>query len=257
MPQRHSHEAAVERQFGGRAEAYLTSAVHAQGMGLEELSALARAHPKARVLDLGCGGGHASFQVAPHVREVVAYDLSPQMLATVTKTAAEHGLSNLVACQGAVEALPFDDAAFDIVMSRVSAHHWRDLDAGLREAARVLKPGGLAAIVDAVSPAQPLLDTWFQTLELLRDSSHVRDYSPAEWQAALTRAGLIPTAMTSFRVRLDFESWVARIGTPPELVAAIRALHARISAPVARHYALETDGSFTIDVALFEAGKPA
>lgn len=251
-----THDATVERQFGARAEAYLQSPVHARGMGLEELTALARAHPHARMLDLGCGGGHVSFAAAPHLREVVATDLSPRMLAVVAKAAAEKCLTNLVTRECPAEALPFEDASFDLVMSRVSAHHWGDLEAGLHEAARVLKPGGTGAFVDSVSPGQPLLDTWFQSLELLRDTSHVRNYAPGEWQAALTRAGLVPTAMQSFRVRLDFESWVARMATPPELVTAIRALQACMPEPVARHYALEPDGSFAIDIALFEARKP-
>ncbi len=87
-----------------------TSPVHAHGMGLEELTALAKAHPHARMLDLGCGGGHVSFAAAPHVREVVATDLSPRMLAVVAKAAAEKGLTNLVTRECAVEALPFEDS---------------------------------------------------------------------------------------------------------------------------------------------------
>src|SRR5689334_7325403 len=71
-----NHEALVGDQFGARANAYLTSAVHAQGRDLDALVALASSHRDARVLDLGCGGGHVAFNVAPHVREVVAYDLS-------------------------------------------------------------------------------------------------------------------------------------------------------------------------------------
>src|SRR6185312_8172905 len=76
MSESKSHEAVVGGQFGSRAAAYLTSAVHAQGRDLEALAALAHGRSEARVLDLGCGGGHVSFAVAPHVGEVVAYDLS-------------------------------------------------------------------------------------------------------------------------------------------------------------------------------------
>ena len=118
--------------------------------------------PQARVLDLGCGGGHVSYHVAPHVHEVVAYDLSPEMLDVVARAAVERGLGNIATRQGVAELLPFADASFDFVLSRFSAHHWRDFDAGLREAARVLKPGGTAAFVDCISPGPPLLDTFFQ-----------------------------------------------------------------------------------------------
>lgn len=257
MSQKQSHEAVVGGQFGSRAEAYLQSAVHAQGADLEALAALARSRPEARVLDLGCGGGHVSFNVAPHVREVVAYDLSPEMLTVVARAARERGLVNLTTRHGVVENLPFDDAGFDLVFSRFSAHHWRDFAAGLREAARVLKPGGIAAFVDSVSPGTPLLDTYFQAIELLRDCSHVRNYSRAEWEAAIARAGLVPGAASQHRVRLGFASWVERMRTPKVQVDAIRALQAAVSPSVTRYFATEPDGSFCIDVALFEASKPA
>jgi ubiquinone/menaquinone biosynthesis C-methylase UbiE len=251
-----SHESLVENQFGARAAAYLTSAVHAQGQDLDALAALVSGRSEARVLDLGCGGGHVSFRLAPHVREVVAYDLAQEMLDVVAKSAAERGFANLVTERGIAESLPFTDAAFDIVCSRYSAHHWRDFDTGLREAARVLKPGGMAAFIDAISPGMPLLDTFMQAVELLRDPSHVRDYARMEWEGALARAGLVAGSVTPYRVRLDFTSWIERMRTPPVQTEAIRALQQAMSTAVARHFAIEPDGSFTIDVALMTASKP-
>ena len=106
-------EALVNTQFGTQAAAYLTSAVHAQGPDLEALAALVAGKSEARVLDLGCGGGHVSFAVAKEVREVVAYDLSPDMLAVVAKAARERGLGNLSTQQGVAEKLPFAGASFD------------------------------------------------------------------------------------------------------------------------------------------------
>ena len=257
MTDQHDHESLVESQFGSRASAYLSSAVHAQGADLTALLDLARGHPNARVLDLGCGGGHVAFNAAPHVAELVAYDLSPEMLGLVEAVARERGLGNLTTRQGSVERLPFDDASFDLVLSRYSAHHWRDFSAALREAARVLKPGGSAGFVDAVSPGTPLLDTFFQAIEMLRDSSHVRDYARAEWEAALAQAGLFCQATKSFRVRLDFASWVERMATPETQVEAIRALQRKVAGDVAGYFETDSDGSFTIDVALFKARKPS
>jgi len=250
MSKTRTHEDVVSDQFGSRAAAYLVSPVHAQGVDLEALVELARQHPEARVLDLGCGGGHVTFSVAPFVRAVVAYDLSPEMLAVVARAAQERGLPGVSTQQGAAERLPFADGIFDIVLSRFSAHHWRDFEAGLREAARALKPGGLAAFVDVVAPPSPLLDTYFQAIELLRDCSHVRDYSRAEWEAALTRVGLVPGATSQHRVRLDFASWVERMRTPEVQVKAIRALQTALAGSVARYFETEPDGSFQIDVAL-------
>ena len=248
-------EALVNTQFGARADAYLTSAVHAQGPDLEALAALVAGKSEANVLDLGCGGGHVGFAVARHVREVVAYDLSRDMLAVVAKAARERGFGNLSTQHGVAEKLPFAEASFDFVMSRYSAHHWRDLDLALREAARVLKPGGTAAFVDTVAPGLPLLDTFLQTVELLRDPSHVRDYSRGEWLAAIGRAGLNAGRASEHRVRLEIKSWLERMRTPPVQADAIRALEAVMSASVAQHFAIEADGSFTIDVLTVFATK--
>jgi SAM-dependent methyltransferase len=233
-----TQEQLVTRQFGPRAADYLASAVHASGEDLQQLAALAAGAKTARLLDLGCGAGHVAFAVAPAVAEVVAYDLSADMLAVVAESAKSRGLRNVVTQQGGVERLPFADASFDVVMSRFSAHHWRSFSAGLAEARRVLKPGGQAAFVDCVAPEQAVSDSFLQAIELLR---------------ALTAAGFRPGKMTRRRLRLDFASWVARMRTPPVFVEAIRALQLEMAADVTGHFAIEADGSFTIDTMTLEA----
>jgi SAM-dependent methyltransferase len=251
MSDARTHQALVGHQFGSQAAAYFSSAVHAQGSDLEVLAALVNEPDHARVLDLGCGAGHVSFNAATRAKEVVAYDLSSEMLDVVARIAAERGLRNLVTRQGVAEQLPFPNESFDYVLSRYSAHHWHDFEAALREVARVLKRGGIAGFVDAVSPGAPLLDTYLQAIELLRDPSHVRNYSRAEWEAALVRAGLRPGSVTAYRVRLDFVSWVERMRTPKLQADAIRALQAAMSESVARHFDIGSDGSFTLDVGMF------
>jgi SAM-dependent methyltransferase len=255
MSESRTHEALVGQQFGSRAAAYLTSTPHAQGADLQALAALVMGRAEARVLDLGCGAGHVSFHVAPHVKHVVAYDLCSDMLDVVTRAAAERGLDNIVTREGVAERLPFANESFDFVLSRYSAHHWHDVEAGLREAARVLKPEGMAVFVDSVSPGPPLLDTHLQAVELLRDPSHVRSYSRAEWEAAIVRAGLRPGSISAHHVRLDFATWVERMHTPKVQIDAIRALQSAASANVRQHFDIGPDCSFTLDVATFQASK--
>jgi SAM-dependent methyltransferase len=237
----------VAKQFGPRASAYVASAVHAQGEDLVELAALAREHDFARALDLGCGGGHVGFTLAPHVGDIVAYDLSQEMLAAVTAEATRRGFSNLATRQGTVEALPFEDASFDFVATRYSAHHWHDVPRALHEARRVLKRGGRAWFMDVIAPDAPLLDTFLQTIELLRDPSHVRDYSVREWTAMLGAAGFVPSEPVRRRVRLDFASWIARMQTPKLQADAILALMAQMPAEVGKHFEIAPDGSFSLD----------
>jgi ubiquinone/menaquinone biosynthesis C-methylase UbiE len=252
-----SHESLVAAQFGARAQAYVESKDHAQGVDLERLAALVAARPPGRVLDLGCGGGHVSFTVAPLAREVVAYDLSSEMLAAVASVAAARGLTNITTQQGIAEALPFPDASFDIVATRYSAHHWHDLAAGLAGIRRVLKPDGKAIIMDVVSPGEALCDTFLQSVELLRDPTHIRDYAPGEWIRALRAAGFDPTIPVPGTMRLDFATWIARSGTPDLQTQAILALQGHMPQTVADHFAFAPDGSFTLDTMMIEATPAA
>jgi len=240
----------VQQQFGERANAYLTSAVHAQGSEFAELLTAVEGHKDAELLDLGCGAGHVSFHLAPAVGRVVAYDLSRQMLDVVQQTAMERRLRNIETLVGAAEQLPFEDGSFDFIVSRFSAHHWSDLGQALREVRRVLKPGGRAAFVDVVAPGLPLLDTHLQAVELLRDTSHVRDYSPAEWARQLGDAGLRVTAGKTQRLRLEFRSWVERMRTPDVFRAAIRQLQQASSREVQTYFEIADDGSFSTDMLL-------
>jgi ubiquinone/menaquinone biosynthesis C-methylase UbiE len=248
-----THEALVTDQFGPQAAAYVTSAAHASGADLDQIEAVVRSRAPHRVLDLGCGGGHVSYRAAPHAGEVVAYDLSAQMLAAVRQTARERGLANIVTEAGAAESLPFPAASFDLVLSRYSAHHWHDFRQGLREARRVLKPDGLAVFADVVAPEGPLLDTFLQAVEVLRDPSHVRDYSSAEWSKALEEAGFRSGDATLRRLPLEFAAWVQRMRTPDTHVAAIRSLQGCVAAEVTSHFDIRADGSFSLDVMTIEA----
>ncbi len=251
MPDR-SHGEFTARQYASRANEYVASVNHSTGDDLLQLEHLVRGCPSARVLDLGCGGGHVSYRVAPHVHEVVACDITPAMLEAVTETAAARGLPNITVTQAAAEQLPFDNASFDFVVCRFSAHHWHNLEAGLREARRVLKTGGQAIWIDAVAPADPLLDTHLQAFELLRDPSHVRNYSVAEWVGALARSGFTCRGITARKLRMEFPVWIARTAATPEQASAIQSLQAGAPESVRTHFAIAADGSFDLDTITIE-----
>src|SRR5690625_2083820 len=121
-----THHTFVADQYGARAERYVESAVHSAGEDLDWIEAAVRGGAKLRVLDLCCGGGHVTYRVAPHVAEVVAVDLTAEMLEAVRRTAADRGLGNVEVRQAPAESLPFPDERFDVVLCRFSAHHWRD-----------------------------------------------------------------------------------------------------------------------------------
>jgi ubiquinone/menaquinone biosynthesis C-methylase UbiE len=215
----------VQQAFANAAANYSTSTVHASGADLATMVQSANLTSETVVLDAGCGAGHTALAFAPHVQRVIAYDLTPPMLAQVEKLATERGITNVQTQQGDVEHLPYDAASFDLIVSRYSAHHWVQPEAALREFARVLKPGGQFILSDVVAPdGDYTADTFLQTLELLRDPSHVRDHAAQAWLTMLEDAGFGAEVVTRFDIPLHFGQWLQRIGTPPVLAQAIRAL---------------------------------
>lgn len=248
-----AHETHVVSQFGPQAAAYVTSAVHAAGPDLEALDAILSGLRPSHALDLGTGGGHVAYRLAAHADAVTAVDLSPDMLAAVAATAADRGHANLDTVAAPAEALPFADESFDFLACRYTAHHWRDVEAGLRQARRVLRRGSPAVFIDGVANGSALADTHLQAVELLRDPSHVRDYTPGEWLAGLARAGFLVQSTRQFRIRMEFASWVQRMRTPQPHIDAIRSLQTHAPAEVQRHFDIEPDGSFMLDVIVIEA----
>jgi SAM-dependent methyltransferase len=244
------------RQFGTSAANYLTSPVHAAGADLERLSVVAVQQQPARVLDLGCGAGHASFALARGgARRITAYDPSSDMLAVVAQEAAARGHEGIETCVGAAEALPFENNTFDLVVTRYSAHHWATVPRALAECARVTVRGGRLIVIDVIAPEMPLLDTSLQVIEFLRDASHVRNYRVSEWVAALMAAGFCEPAVTRWTLPLEFKSWIARIGTPPARIMALQAVFADLPSEALEYFQVGPELSFVTDSAWLEALK--
>lgn len=248
------HSETIQAQFDAQAQAYLQSAVHAAGPDLRHARELVAACAmKGELLDAGCGAGHLSFTLAPLAARVTALDPSPNMLATVAEAAVQRGYAHLRTVQAQSESMPFNDGHFDIVASRYSAHHWRDLPAALKEMRRVLKPGGRMLMIDIEGCEDALVDTHLQTMEVLRDRSHVRDRSPSEWERLLLQAGFTDIEHRSWPTRLEFNSWVERMRTSDERVAMLRTLQREAPEEVRKALAIESDGSFTATTGLWWA----
>ena len=248
-----SQHAFAAEHYGSRAADYVASVVHATGDDLDQIEAELTGRGAARALDLGCGGGHVSYRAAPHVGEVVACDVTPGMLDAVARTAAERGLSNITVQQAPAEDLPFPDASFDVVLCRFTAHHWQDMEAGLREARRVLTQDGLAVFIDTIAPADRALDSHLQAVELLRDASHVRNYTVAELVTALARAGFGIDRLTMRRLRMEFPVWIARTRASALHAETIRSLQTGAPAIVRDRFAIGPDGSFDLESATIVA----
>lgn len=234
----------VRRQWGAVAAAYASSPTHSSGPDLAALVEAAALTGGERVLDLGCGAGHTALALAPRAAAVVAVDVTPEMLAVATELAAQRGVTNVTFRQADVAALPLSDAGFDVVVTRFSAHHWAAPEQALAEARRALRPGGRFLMVDTLAPEEPALDTFYNAAELLRDSSHARNWRVSEWLRMLAAAGFRPALLMETHIDNQGEAWVTRSQTPPDRVAAIKALFAAASPAARERFAIHLDNAW-------------
>ncbi len=210
----------AQLQFSQNAEKYVTSPSHAQGSDLKLLVEWLRPQPDWVALDVATGGGHVAKALSPHVAHVFATDLTPQMLANTARhlTAACRNIWYVVAD---AEGLPFLDGTFDLITCRIAAHHFPRPDRFVREAARVLKPGGLFLLIDNVAPADKELAAFMNTFERLRDESHARCLGESEWRALFAEAGLVEQKSRLRKKRYDFPAWASRTAASPEQVREV------------------------------------
>jgi ubiquinone/menaquinone biosynthesis C-methylase UbiE len=131
-----------------------------------------------RALDAGAGTGALSFALAPLVREVVAVDLVPELLAEARKRASE--FPNVTFREGDVTQLPDELGEFDLVGSLRTLHHVRRPELAFAELTRVTRPGGLVLVVDQIAHADPLVALELDRFDRARDPTHQRTLSDAD-----------------------------------------------------------------------------
>ena len=126
--------------------------------------------PDHAILDVGCGPGTITLDLARHVSggHVVGLDTAVDAISAASEAAARAGTTNIRFECGDVGALPYDDGSFDVVHAHQVLQHLADPVAALREMRRVCRPGGVVAARDADyaamswAPADPRLDRWRQ-----------------------------------------------------------------------------------------------
>ncbi len=211
----------VQEQFTAGAEAYVTSEIHSKGFSLDRLLELTQPQPEWRVLDVATGAGHTAIRFAPHVQQVTATDITQRMLELTADMAREKGLAGVKTVAADAENLPFSGRSFDLITCRLAAHHFPALADFMTESARLLRPGGLLAVVDNVVPGgrqrgkrgrlTEEAGRYVNAFETLRDPSHVRCLSLYGWQEQFYQAGFRLQDQEVADKMLDFHDWTARM----------------------------------------------
>jgi demethylmenaquinone methyltransferase/2-methoxy-6-polyprenyl-1,4-benzoquinol methylase len=127
-----------------------------------DLAALA---PGQRALDVATGTGDLAFELARRVGpsgSVVGSDFAERMLDLAREKASAAGVRNVRFEPANALALPYEDGSFDAATVGFGARNFSDLDGGLREMARVVRPGGRVVVLEITTPQRPPLSSFFE-----------------------------------------------------------------------------------------------
>jgi SAM-dependent methyltransferase len=190
----------VTDPWSERAEAYRQSKPHSQGADLDLVVEWAAGCTTA--IDVASGGGHVARRLREAGLEVVTCDPAPGMQADVICFAEE---------------LPFADASFDLAATRVAAHHFSDVEAAVHELARVA--ARRVIVVDNLYMGEAA-----EEADKIRDPSHLRNYTEAQWRGFLSEAGLELEEVRLFDFPIEFEPWLERSECTGEDAERVRTL---------------------------------
>ena len=220
----HELRALVRERFTKTAEVFGDYAVADRVAEAESLARLVSAGPEDVAVDLACGPGTLALRFAKHVRWMCAYDLTPAILLRARQSAAQHGvLDKLGFAIGDAQTLPFADASLDLAVTSYSLHHISDPARVIREMARVVKRGGRVGLIDILVPEDPKIRELNHRIEWIRDHSHCRSLTLAEFRAMMDAAGLRITATETREHPRTFEHWMHVAGwkaSDPEYIEA-------------------------------------
>lgn len=185
-----------------RAEAYRKSPDHSSGDDLDQFVEWCEPSEETKILDVATGGGHVARRLREHGATVVTLDPSPGMRPDVIASA---------------EDLPFDDASFDVVVTRIAPHHFTDVRRAVAEFARVANR--FVVIEDTLYSSEG-----HEEAEKVRDPTHVRSYTEAEWRDMLEAVGLEVELVDSFEKTHPLDDWLARTGCEGDDAKRVRKL---------------------------------
>jgi ubiquinone/menaquinone biosynthesis C-methylase UbiE len=167
-----------------------------------------------RALDSGAGSGALAFALAPHVREVVAVDLVPELLEQGRRRGAR--FPNVTFVEGDATKLPFDYGSFDLAGSLRTLHHIARPELAVAELVRVTRPRGRVLVIDQIAPVDPIAAQELNRFERARDPSHIRALADVDLRGLFESNNLVLLRAEYEREPRDLDAYLDLAGCEGE-----------------------------------------
>ena len=200
-----NHEKLIIDQFTKQAVPFANISGHSAEEATKLLIDMANISKEDTILDGACGPGILGCALAPYAKQVVGIDLVPAMVESAQKLQKEKELSNVSWEIGNVSSLSYDDSFFSVAVSRYSFHHFQNPEIILNEMVRIVKPKGKVAIIDVFTHSNDQSFA-YDSLEKLRDPSHVHTLTLVELQEMAVGAGLFNLRVKFYKVEIPLEA---------------------------------------------------
>ena len=207
-------EKQIQIEFTQQAEQMASAAAFGAEPVLSWIVRAVESSVHERVLDLACGPGIVAEVITQHVRRVVGVDITPAMIRLASERLAKAHLTNGVFAVSSAETLPFEENEFDQILTRLSFHHFTDVAAVLAEVRRMLRPRGRLIVADVVSSEDADEAALHNSLERLRDPTHVRMFAPSELIEIIRAAGFSVVSDEMWEQQRAFTEWAQIIANP-------------------------------------------
>ncbi len=203
-----NHERIVVDQFTRQADQFREFA-EMPGLPRDMVLAATTIDAGDSVLDVACGPGVTTCDLAEVAGLAIGIDVTPAMIEQAKELQCGKNLTNVAWHVAAVPPLPFDDEAFSLVFTRYSFHHFPDPSAVLKEMVRVCKATGQVVVVDVFMTTTEQANA-YNRMEKLRDPSHVRALLLAEFEALFVEAGLDAPRKLFYKQPMSLEPLLSR-----------------------------------------------
>ena len=181
------------------------------------------------VLEIAAGTCGFGRSVAPFVRYITEFDVTKAMLEVGKKEAESQNLYNLSFVTGIAENLPFLDNSFDVVMSRLAFHHFKEPKVVFEQMTRVVKSDGKIVVLDMEAREENLRKT-ADYYETLRDTSHTRCLSKEEFADLGNDFCFLLHFCKTIEAPVKLRAWLDLTKTPePVQTDIINAMHTEIN----------------------------